>query len=176
MCIIIDTNTLPAVFDDNCSDHLTFKPVLDWICDGPGKVVFGGTQYSTELKKRYLGLFTALKAANKAVYIDDDLVDQATTSAKEKIQHKDFDDQHLVGLLLVSKCRLICSLDKRAYPFFQHRTFFSAKEEPKIYRSLSGAKLLCPKYFSPICLPCKKSTKVQVEHFKSALQILEENK
>lgn len=166
MCIIIDTNTLGPVFNVENAHHLNFKPVYNWIFLGPGKVVYGGTKYLEEIAK-YRKLFKILKDIGKAVSIDTAKVDHHTTITSKAIIDKDFDDQHLVGLLLASKCRLICSDDKRAYPFFTHSLFFTARKKPKIYRNLSGAGILQIRYFADVCLPCKTSTNYQ----KSVMEV-----
>ncbi|GGB30701.1 hypothetical protein [Mucilaginibacter rubeus] len=168
MCIIIDTNTLGPVFNCENVNHSTFKPVYNWIIEGQGKVVYGGTKYLEEISK-YRRIFKVLKDINKAISIDNEKVDLMTIEASKAIAHPDFDDQHLIGLLLVSKCKLICSDDKRAYPFFTHSLFFKARNRPKIYHTLKGISLLDPKYISEICLPCRASTNYQKKTIKEIL-------
>lgn len=161
MCIIIDTNTLALVFDKTTLGHNEFKPVSDWIFTGKGKVVYGGTKYKHELKK-YLGIFTELSRANKAVKIDDQKVDNAELMASGMIVDKDFDDQHIVGLLIVSKCKLICSHDKRAYPFFRNKIFFSpASNKPRIYSGKRNHELLADRHIAEVCQPCSVPNAVQ---------------
>lgn len=164
MCIIIDTNTLVNVFDSTSSEHNEFIPVFEWIYKGKGKVVYGGTEYFKELKKlpKMLTLFTELNKLRKGIYVSNLEVDKKAQIAADMIQHRDFDDQHLIGLLQESKCMLICSLDKRAYPYFTHNSFFSSKK-PKIYRSKSNSDLLVEKNIAEICKPCLKTTKKQKE-------------
>jgi hypothetical protein len=170
MCIIIDTNVLGPVFDPTNIRHKTFKPVYDWVCTGQGKIVYGGTKYLEEIGK-FRKIFKILSDAKRAISIDNVIVDASTLIAKNTITHNDFDDQHLVGLLLASKCKLICSDDKRAYQFFRHSLFFSKRNRPKIYHTLKGAKLLDPKNIAQICLPCKAPTKEQKAIIKNALQL-----
>ncbi|GAB4022700.1 hypothetical protein GCM10028808_70970 [Spirosoma migulaei] len=155
MCIVIDTNTLASVFKSSSLNHNEFKPVLEWIINGNGKVVYGGTKYFSEIKQ-YFGLFSELKKVRKAVLVDSAIVDQYANEAGSKISHSDFDDQHLVGLLITSKCKLICSEDKRAYPYFRHKLFFgSSKNKPKIYRGQSNMDLLNEQNIAAICKTCK---------------------
>ncbi len=68
MCIIIDTNAFAPVFDRTSQNHAEFKPVLDWIVSGKGKIVYGGTKYKLELGKayKYLKLFAEFKKINKS--------------------------------------------------------------------------------------------------------------
>ena len=162
MCVIIDTNTLHNVFKESSLNHADFKPVRDWIIEGKGKIIFGGSKYIEEINGTYLNLFLQLKKAGKAVFIPNDLVDQEERNVSQMIVHPDFDDQHIVGLLRVSKCKLICSLDSRAYPFFQHSMFFSpASKRPKIYSSVANTGLLCDRNIADICKPCVATTNSQ---------------
>jgi len=157
MCIIIDTNSLASVFDVNSANHSAFKPVFDWIFSGKGKVVYGGTKYLIEINKRYVGIFNELKNKQKAIRVSDEAVDQMETNISTKIVHPDFDDQHLVALLIVSKTKLICSLDQRAYKYFKHEQFFNrANDRPKIFRGSNNNKtLLVDNNIADICKPCK---------------------
>jgi hypothetical protein len=163
MCLIIDINALAPVFDSKNTLHNEFEPVKSWILEGRGKVVYGGSKYLAELSKtKYLGLFLQLRKAEKACYVENKLVDEAENDISAEISSKDFDDQHLVALLLVSRCKLICSLDKRAYPYFTNSKFFKpTTNRPKIYRQKSNSDLLCPQNMAEICLPCNPTTKLQ---------------
>lgn len=162
MCIVIDTNVLPSVFKVDSTNHAQFKPVKDWIIKGKGKVVFGGSKYLAEIKEKYLVLFSELKKAGKAIYIPNDIVDKQEEIVNAMIVHPDFDDPHLVALLRVSKCKLICSLDKRAFPYFRHSQFFRlAADRPRIYSSITNASLLCDRHIADICKPCIQLTKQQ---------------
>lgn len=162
MCIVVDTNVLASVFKTSTANHAQFKPVRDWILDGKGKIVFGGSKYLDEIKGSYLSFFLQLKKAGKAVFVGTDLVDIEHQKVQQMIVHPDFDDPHLVGLLRVSGCKLICSLDSRAFPFFQHSLFFKpATSKPRIYSKLSNSNLLCDKYIADLCRPCLATTKHQ---------------
>lgn len=161
MCIVIDTNTLSSVFNPNSDNHHEFRPVFDWIFKGRGSIVYGGKKYIEEIGK-YIGLFMELKKVNKAKYVSDTVVDTMALKAGIIVKHRDFDDQHLVGLLLVSRCQLICSLDQRAYPFFTHRKIFHSQPRPKIYSSRRNRNLLCNQYIAEVCLPCVQLNRRQL--------------
>ncbi len=154
MCIIIDTNVLSHVFDKNNQNHAEFKPVLDWIINGNGKIIYGGSKYKKEIGEKLIRVFLALRKANKAIKLDDNIVDAEAARVSKLIQHDDFDDQHIVALLIKSGCRLICSLDSRAYPFFQHNTFFSSRKKPRIYSGIRNSDLLANKNIANLCKPC----------------------
>lgn len=159
---MIDTNVLGKVFKESATNHAQFKPVKDWIIQGKGKVVYGGTRYISEIKGAYLDLFVQLKKAGKAVSISSNLVDTEEQIVANMISHADFDDQHLVGLLRASGCRLICSLDSRAFPYFTNNLFFTpASSKPRIYCKLKNSVLLCDKNIADLCKPCSPTTNHQ---------------
>lgn len=163
MCIVIDTNTLSHVFNEKDEKHPEFKPVRDWIVNGQGKVVFGGTKYIAEIGPRLIPVLLALRTANKAVRVSDSCVNGVADEISKVIQHDDFDDQHIVALLMKSGCKLVCSLDVRAYPYFQHMEFFGAGKRPKIYSGSRNADLLCNSNIAQLCMPCVTLNKQQKE-------------
>lgn len=58
MCIVIDINTMAAVFNVNSEKHDEFKHVRAWIEKGHGVIVYGGSKFIKELTRasRYLSL------------------------------------------------------------------------------------------------------------------------
>jgi predicted nucleic acid-binding protein len=162
MCIVVDTNTLASVFDEKSANHAEFKPVFDWIKNGKGKIVYGGTKYISELAKtKYLALFTEYNRAKKAILVKGD-IDEEAIAVSAMIQHPDFDDQHLVALLRVSGCKLICSLDGRAYPYFRHSLFFNpAGKKPKIYSGIRNKDLLNDRNIAEVCESKMRTTNEQ---------------
>lgn len=162
MCVVLDINVLQSVFEESAQLHHEFKPVFEWICKGKGKIVYGGTQYIGELPAKYFNLFAQFRTARKAILVDSQRVDQKAEEVSKMIVHRDFDDQHIVGLLQVSGCKIIVSLDERAYPFFRHSLFFSpASRKPKIYKGRRNAQLLSDNNVASICLPCRMTTREQ---------------
>lgn len=164
MCIIIDTNTFNSVFDLTANNHQDFKPVFDWIISGDGKVVYGGTKYTQELVKaeKFRKLFIQLKNARKVVIIQEAKVDQYQATLEEALQHRNFDDPHLIAIAYISKCKLICSLDKRAYRFLNRKEFYpNNSPRPKIYSSRKNINLLSKENIAPICEPCIRLKKSQ---------------
>lgn len=68
MCIILDINILSSVFSQAAMKHREFEPVLKWITEGHGRVVYGGTKYKKELGKTpYLKIFSLLNIYNRAI-------------------------------------------------------------------------------------------------------------
>ena len=109
MCIVIDTCTFASVFDPNSRKHNDFRPVRRWIVSGNGKVVYGGTKYKQELRKtsKYLRIIAELSKASRVVAIPDESVDAKQREIEKAFNHRDFDDPHIVAIVIVSGCRLI---------------------------------------------------------------------
>jgi len=146
MCIVIDLNTLSSVFDQTSQDHQDFAPVSHWVQNGKGFLVFGGTKYKIELQRarRYLGLILQLKKAQRAVEIDQEAVDTREKAIISKTVGTDCDDQHIIAILCVSGCKLVCSKDKRSYRFIKDKSNYKRRRKvPTIYCKPAHAKLLC---------------------------------
>lgn len=171
MCIIIDTNTLASVFKSDSQNHEEYKPVFDWIYSGNGTIVYGGSKYISEIGK-FAGVFLEFRKSNKAIRIENQLVDDQEDRVSKEIEDPDFDDQHLVALLIISGCKLICSYDKRAHPFFKHKKFFPSDEKrPRIYSNKNNKDLLTRRYIADICKPCSSLTKDQKKLLGKVLKI-----
>lgn len=143
MPIIIDVNSIPAVFGPDSSDHSDFEPVKNWIENGRGKMVYGGTKYIQELMlmRRYLTVLSQLRTARKIVVLKNEKVDADCEQVCSICG--DFNDPHLVAIARVSGCRLICSKDREAYPFLVQRSFYQGIcETPKIYSGSQNRDLL----------------------------------
>ena len=143
MCIVLDTNTLPLVFNTECADHSEFAPVMRWVSKGKGFLVYGGTKYKKELKKmsRYLKLVRLLRDAHKAYEIDRSEVDKHARNITVMTRGTRCNDQHLIAILAVSGCMLLCSQDSRADEFVKDSRFYQNKR-PRIYRRAAQAKQL----------------------------------
>ena len=169
MCIIIDSCCFASVFEKRALDHSDFRPVLEWVVAGKGKIVYGGTKYRRELKraKKYIFFIGELKRAGKTVELPSQIVDEIENETKQKISHRNFDDQHIVAMIIVSKCRLICTKDKRANPFIKEPSLYPKKfKVPKLYCSSRNANLLRDDYIIEICRPIKKGSKDLRQLFK----------
>lgn len=145
MAIIVDTNCFSRVFCRNNKEHEEFAPVLEWILNGKGFLVYGGSKYKQELKKckRYLHFFNMLKSAKKAFAFDDDAIDKLQLKYEKLIDDPDFDDPHLPALVRVSKCRLICSTDLRSIPFVTNPDFYPKRfHVPQFYCGKKNESLL----------------------------------
>lgn len=146
MCIVVDANALPSVFDVDCRNHDDFEPVLEWILEGRGFIVYGGSKYKEELRRanKYLKLLAELRRASKVVCVNDNLVDREEEYLQGMEPSASFDDRHIVAIFRVSYCRLLCSLDKRSDRFVTDRRFYNrGQRRPSIYRNRGHARLLC---------------------------------
>lgn len=173
MCIIIDTNTLSKVFKNDNKEHLEFKPVLDWIINGNGKIVVGGTKFDIEIFEKvqwFIKLFNQLKSANKVVVIKNKLVDERQASVEKLKKHRKFDDTHVVALIGVSGCKLLCTHDSNSFPFVQDKTLYpKGKKPPAIYHKSTNKNLLCNTNISNCCTPNIRLTKKTAALIKATI-------
>lgn len=149
MCIVIDTNSLAHVFNQNSMQHQHFQPVCNWILEGEGHIVYGGTKYKKELSKahRYLRLVRRLKDARRAFEIDQGMVDAERDRIEEKTKGTKCNDQHIIAIFVVSGCRLFCSLDNKADKYIRDKSLYpKGFARPSIYRSCNHKHLLSSRY------------------------------
>jgi len=166
MCIVLDTNAFGQFFDSTNKNHLEFKPVLNWVVSGSGKLVYGGSKYKAEMKEahKYIKFFTLLDKAGKLVKLNDAKVDNLHTKVRALEPCKKFDDPHLIAIILESKCQIICTNDKRAIPYIKKAMFYpKGIKKPKLYTSKKNIALLCDKYTAAICKPCNRLPKKVVK-------------
>lgn len=162
MCIIIDTNCLASVFERNSKTHNQFAPVLDWIVCGKGKLIYGGTKYLNELRNtcKYLKIINLLRNSGKAVLVESKLVDAEQMRIEALITDDDFDDPHLPAIVIVSKCKIICSTDTRSIKFVTQSILYpKGIDIPKYYTSIRNKDLLCDKYIHDCYKPLNKCNK-----------------
>jgi hypothetical protein len=176
MCIVIDASALSYVFNDENEEHREFKPVHDWITEGKGKMVAGGTKYDDELAKlkTYTKLFGELSRANKLRYVDSGRVDNLVEKLKLKEKSKNFDDPHIVAIVVISGVNLICTKEVRAIPFFTRKEFYPNRSVPKIYSSSANARLLNGRYCRHCSISCNKANKVTSDKIRSSEEIIKE--
>jgi hypothetical protein len=154
MCLVIDANTIPLVFDPHKPGHIRFGPVMKWVTDGNGCIVYGGTKYRRELKgmKRYFRLFGQFQRQGRVVILPNRPIDKYAAELKVKVPAKAFDDEHLVAIVAYSNCRVICTDDKTAYPYLKRQDLYPKHiKRPKIYNAPRHFKLCCEKNIVDIC-------------------------
>lgn len=147
MCLVIDTCCLSAVFDGQSRDHAKFVPVLEWV-SGKGRMIYGGTKYNEELKKarKFLPYITELSKQRKAIQMPSEGVDRIAAELKRKAPEPKFDDEHLVALVIASRCRVICTNDKKAAAYLKRADLFAdyaGVDRPKIFNGHRSHGNLC---------------------------------
>jgi len=150
MCIVIDTCAMHLVFSGSNGDYL---PVRDWLVNGHGKMIVGGTTFYKELAKlkRYTGIIAELSRQRKVVRIDSLVVDEAEKRVKALAPKKDFDDPHLIALIDESGCKVLCTEDIRSDSYVKNKKFYVKSRRPSIYRSRGHAHLLCDESIVAVC-------------------------
>ena len=149
MCLVIDACTMSRVFNPANKEHYKFVHVLNWIMStgGKGRMVYGGTKYYDELvKSGGLSTLVELRKTGKAVWVKDEIVDKKAAELKELFPEDDFDDEHLVALVVVSRCCVVCTVDKTAMAYLKRKDVFGNEhgvKRPKIYCGHKGNEELC---------------------------------
>lgn len=163
MAIIIDTNCLANVFSRKSENHKEYKPVLDWIIYGKGMMVYGGSKYIAELRKipKYLPIIRFLREVNKVIVGNPENIDRIQEEIEANTKNKNFDDPHLPAIAIDTKCRLICSEDKKSVQFVKNQNLYpKGFQKPAYYTSSKNKDLLCDNYihddFKPLCKLGKK--------------------
>lgn len=156
MCLIVDTCCISRVFNQDNAEHKHFAPALKWITDGKGKLIYGGTKYGIELRKCgevLVRTVTELGRKMRLIEIDRDEVDRVAAELRRKVAKDDFDDEHIVALVILSRCCVVCTCDARAFPYLKRRDLYPKDvKRPAIYRGRPNNKdLCCEKYMAEIC-------------------------
>ena len=149
MRIVIDANALSVVLDQYNQNHSQFKPVLNWLFSGRGKMTYGGTQYEKELSRmarcmaRNLGLIVELKKTVGIIILNRDRVDEAADDIARAVVDSRFNDPHIIAIVIVGKCKIVCSADEVLHVFLQDKSLYpKGFPRPKIYTGLSSARIL----------------------------------
>ena len=155
MCLVIDTCCLAMVFDGTNKKHAGFIPVLKWI-NGKGRMIYGGTKYNTELGKaaKFLPYVTELSRKRHTVQIPNATVDPIADALKLQCPEPEFDDAHIVALVIASKCCVVCTEDKTAISYLKRPALFTAPgvSRPSIFRGRKNhGKLCCDHHIVAMC-------------------------
>jgi hypothetical protein len=169
MCIIVDTNVFSNVFDSTSKEHIEFKPVKDWIFEGNGMLVFGGSTFEREIfVPKYRRLIIQLLIAGKAKRISTKDVDEHQIKVAKIIPDEEFDDKHLAALVRTCECKLICTKDTRSIPYLKDlRLYKKRSESPKFYTSKKNRDLLVTANIADCCKPSQKTTNAQKEQMRN---------
>ena len=153
MCLIVDSCVISKVFNVKNEGHNCYKPVFDWLLLGSGRLVVGGTTYSKELLrlKKYIPIIAELSKVNKKIPLDKKSVDKIENMIIKQKKHRDFDDAHLVAMVIESKCMVVCTDDTRANRHLKDRNLYpNGVDKPCLYTSERNKGLLSSKYL-PRC-------------------------
>lgn len=162
MAIIIDANCIANVFSKNNSKHSEFKPVLDWIIEGKGLMIIGGTKYQGELAKlsKFLTIIRLLKEIGKVYSGNCHNIDNYQLKVEALRDSLDFDDPHLPAIIIDTKCRIICSEDTRSIPYVTDSKYYpKGVKTPVYYTSARNKDLLCDSYVDTSLKPLCKMNK-----------------
>jgi hypothetical protein len=96
-----------------------------------------------------------LRKLGKAVRIDDGIVDRRAAELKAQFPEAAFDDEHIVALVLISRCCVVCTVDNTAMTYLKRKDIFSTEpggKRPKIYCGHKGNEnLCCNEHVADIC-------------------------
>lgn len=173
MAIIIDANCIANVFSKKSANHEEFKPVLNWILLGKGLMIYGGSQYKKELAKtsKYLPIIRLLKDVGKAIEGCKEDIDKYQEKVEQLRDNMDFDDPHLPAIVVVTKCKIICSEDTRSIPYVQNGKYYPKSfTTPVYYTSSKNKDLLTDKYVDNSLKPLCKLNKFESERITKLLK------
>jgi hypothetical protein len=119
-------------------------------------MIYGGTKYNEELSKQkeILALVTELSRQRRTVLLPPLEVDNIAEELKNRFPEQDFNDEHIVAIVAVSRCRVVCTLDKGAMSYLRNRAVLApyGVKRPSIYSGSQGHHKLCgDKYVVDIC-------------------------
>jgi hypothetical protein len=118
-------------------------------------MIYGGTKYNHELHqaRKFLPMVAELSRARRAILLPRQKVDDFAIAVKNREPDPGFNDEHIVALVIASRCRLICTDDKRAIPYFKKKEFYQPYKlhKPKIYNYRSHQDQCCDEHIVPIC-------------------------
>lgn len=147
MCLVIDTDCLSRVFDKTNRQHKGFAPVLDWISTGRGRMIYGGTKYNDELRRaaKFVPVVAELERKGRTVHMEDARVDGLAAAAKAAVPDAEFNDEHLVALVIASRCCVVCTKDNAAMAYLKRPELFRHEgvSRPKIYNGHRSHQRLC---------------------------------
>ena len=80
--------------------------------------------------KAYYGVMAELSRKGRVKKVRDDIVDREYTLVEALLQRSKCDDCHLIAIIRVSGCRLICSNDHRADEYLKNPRCYAKGEAP----------------------------------------------
>lgn len=166
MCIVIDAELFSSITGKSDKKYKDYKPVVDWVVYGKGKVVYGGSKYAREVMRhgRFSTFIAELRRMSKTVVIDKKDVDFSHKFLERSFRGKKYNDHHILAIVVVSGCKLICSVDKglhslvkECYSTESRKTIINGcpnpgtLRKPSIYQNGEHKKLLCDSNIAQCC-------------------------
>ena len=110
-------------------------------------MIYGGSKYLAELGevRRILRLVGELHRKGRVQILSRTHVDELAGEAKQIIPDEEFDDEHIVAIVIASRCRVVCTDDKDAMSYLKRRELYTKYElkRPKIYCEARNHDLCC---------------------------------
>ena len=148
MCIIIDTNKMPAFLKSPLSEDM--KPIHTWLSKRGGSFVYTtyGT-YGKELKDFEHKLRSYYQSGQAKLYTEEQIAPEEK-KVREINKHKS-NDVHILALARASGARLLCTGDKKLITDFTNTKIILPKPKGKIYPRTKRRDFLKKN-------PCKRSS------------------
>lgn len=139
MCIIIDTNLSAGIFGS--PEHVDFLPIIQWLFDKDGCLIYGGGLAKELEKVRHVGrALRVLIQAGKAVRVSDEKVND-----EEKIVTQTgicrSNDHHVIALARASGARTLCSQDQDLQKDFRNHRLIT-NPRGSVYQRAEHSRLL----------------------------------
>jgi hypothetical protein len=149
MCLVIDADCLSRVFNPRNKEHPQFIPVYKWVRFGSGRAIYGGTKYMEQLRRmpNMLDVLVELQTQRRVQVVSRGCVDAIATDIKTRVKDKALDDEHLIAIVIVSRCRIVCTDDKPAMRFIKRKALYKKYkvERPSIYLHVKHDFMCCDK-------------------------------
>lgn len=168
MCVVVDADTFAYFTNPISSRHKEFQPVVKWVRSSNSKFVYGGKTYGDQLDK-YKGFrdfLTRMWQEGKTHKLNHKEVDDIENALARTITGPDYNDHHIVAIVLISRCKLVCSMDSglrnlinACYSSSGRSTIkrqlrIRNSRKPGIYSGRGSASTLHRRTFSDNCGPC----------------------
>jgi len=143
--VVVDTDNLSKVFDKNNKEHGEYEPLHKSIIEQRRSVImYGGTKYTNELKRarKFLKLFGELRKIGMALMLDAQSIDNEERRIIRLANDHKFNDHHIIAIVVIGRCNIICSSDTDAYNHYKKRLYYPKHLRPKIYNGLASRGIL----------------------------------
>jgi hypothetical protein len=101
------------------------------------------------------GFEVTTEAEHRAIKIPNGTVDPIAAALKVRFPEAEFDDEHIVALVIASRCCVVCTNDKTAITYLKRRDVFSdynGINRPSIFRGHKyHHRLCCDEHIVGIC-------------------------